>query len=73
MSSPVRLSVNLAADVAALLQKWTTAKGISATEAIRRAIVIWDFVETELSAGNRLAVVERDGDRERVREIVVVD
>ena len=69
----VRLSVNLAPDVAAVLRKWTGKKSISITEAIRRAIAVWNFVETERAAGNRLAVIERDGDRERVREMVLVD
>ena len=66
-----RLSVNLALDVAAVLRKWTKKKGISVTESIRRAIAVWNSVEEEQAQGNRLAVIERDGNKERIREVVL--
>lgn len=66
----VRLSINLADDVAAVLGDWADKKDISYTEAVRRAIAVWNFVETEIAAGNRLAVVEPGG---RIREVVLVD
>lgn len=69
----IRLSINLAPDVAEVLLRRKKAKGISITEAIRRAIAVWDFVETEKALGHRLALIECDGDKERVREIVLVD
>lgn len=70
----VRLSVNLAPDVAAALRKWADRKHISATEAVRRAIAIWNFVENELANGNTLAVVEHRPDGEHhLREVVLID
>ena len=69
----VRLSVNLAADAASVLKRWAAQKDISITEAIRRAIAVWNFVESERAKGNRLAVIEHAGGQERVREIVLVD
>jgi hypothetical protein len=45
-------------------------KGITATEAVRRALSIWKFVEDELARGNRLAVLEGQGDRRTTREII---
>jgi hypothetical protein len=69
----VRLSINLAPDVAAILRKWSSEKRISATEAVRRAIAVWNFVESEKSKGNRLAVIEGNGKNERIREVVLID
>lgn len=68
----VRLSINLAPDVAAALKKWAGAKGLSITEGVRRAIAVWDFVESERQAGNRLAVIENDGSGDRIREVILV-
>lgn len=68
----VRLSINLAADVADILKGWAEKKAISATEAVRRAIAVWDFVETEKAKGNRLAVIEGEGSKQRVREVVLI-
>jgi hypothetical protein len=69
----VRLSVNLAPDVARPLRDRAQKKSILITEAIRRAIVVWNFVETERDKGNRLAVIERVNDEDGVREMVLVD
>lgn len=69
----VRLSVNLAADVADVLRALARRRGLSLTETIRRAIAVLKFVEEEVERGNKLAVVETDADgRQRVREIMLV-
>lgn len=70
----VRLSINLAADVAAVLRRWAEAKHISVTEAIRRAIAIWNFIETEKANGNTIAIIENSGrPNQRIREVVLID
>lgn len=70
----VRLSINLAPDVAEVLRGWATKKRISVTEAVRRAIAVWNFVENEKLNGNRLAVVENlPGGKQRIREVVLID
>lgn len=69
----VRLSVNLAPDVAEVLKRWTATKRISITEGIRRAIAVWNFLETERLNGNRLAVIEPHPHGDKVREIILVD
>src|SRR5512134_2119433 len=70
----VRLSVNLAADVAATLKDNARRKSISITEAIRRAIAVWAFLEEAKREGNRIALIEDlGGGKERLREIVLVD
>ncbi|MFE3447072.1 hypothetical protein ACFXNW_28905 [Nocardia sp. NPDC059180] len=70
----VRLSINLAPDVAAVLRGWAERKRISATEAVRRAIAVWNFIETEKDKGNSLAVVENlPGGKQRIREVVLID
>lgn len=70
----VRLSINLAPDVANVLRGWAERKHLSVTEAVRRAIAVWNFVETERANGNRIAVVESlpEGG-ERMREVVLID
>ncbi|MFI5710215.1 ribbon-helix-helix protein, CopG family [Kribbella sp. NPDC051620] len=69
----VRLSVNLAADVADVLRSLAGRRGLSLTETIRRAIAVLKFVEDEVEQGNKLAVVETGADgRQRVREIMLV-
>ncbi|KZM68520.1 CopG family transcriptional regulator [Nocardia terpenica] len=73
-SEVVRLSINLASDVAAVLRKWADIKHISATEAVRRAIAVWNFIETEKANGNSFAVVENlPGGKQRMREVVLID
>jgi hypothetical protein len=43
------------------LKTLTGRKGLTITEGIRRAITVWKFVEDEVAAGNKLAVIEADG------------
>jgi hypothetical protein len=69
----VRLSVNLAPDVADVLKFWKGRKGISITEAVRRAIAVWNFVENERDKGNRIAILEPGRDGDRVKEMVFLD
>lgn len=64
----VRLSINLAPDVAQVLTDWAQKKQISATEAVRRAIAVWNFVETEIANGNKIAV----SDGSAFREVIVL-
>jgi hypothetical protein len=59
----VRLSVNLAPDVALVLRARAAVKGITLTEAIRRSIATWDFIEAQRLAGHAIASLE--GDRYR--------
>lgn len=69
----VRLSVNLGEQPAAALRELMSKKGITATEAVRRALSVWKFVEDELAQGNRLAVLVGEGDHRAVREIIFHD
>lgn len=66
----VRLSINLAQDAADILKHWAKQNQTSVTEAVRQAISIWNFVETQEAKGNRLAVIEGEGRKQRIREIV---
>lgn len=65
-SNFVRLSVNLSHETADTFKTLAERKGLSFTEAIRRAITIWKFVEDQLSQGHELAVVEADGTPRKV-------
>jgi hypothetical protein len=67
----VRLSVNLATDVAGALRGLVRSHGISVTEGIRRAIAIWKFVEDEQAKGNRIAVIGDRNGKTSVQEIIL--
>lgn len=54
----VRLSVNLRPDVAADLKDYAERKGVSITEAVRRAIVILKFVDDARDRGAAFNVEE---------------
>jgi hypothetical protein len=54
----VRLSVNLLPDVADELKQYASRKGISVTEAVRRAITVLTFVENAQSRGASLHLEE---------------
>lgn len=59
LSDPlVRLSVNLSADVADELKQYAGRKGISITEAVRRAITVLAFVDNAQSRGASLHLEE---------------
>jgi hypothetical protein len=62
----VRLSVNLSVESAETLKALIRRKGLTITEGIRRAIVVWKFVEDESSKGNQIAVIEPDGSKTTV-------
>lgn len=65
----VRLSINLSVESAETLRALIRRKGLTITEGVRRAIVIWKFVEDENSNGNQLAVIEQDGS---VRKVILL-
>jgi hypothetical protein len=65
-TNEVQLRVNLNSEAAGVLQRIMEQRDISATEAVRRAIAVYDLVEQEFAAGNRLQIVGQSG---HVREI----
>lgn len=66
----VRLSVNLAPDVAESLRRLAKGNQITATEAIRRAIGIYQFIDGEVTQGHKILV--SSGKDEPVREVVLL-
>ena len=53
-----RLSVNLSREVADALKSIATERGITLTEAIRRAISTQKFIEDVLDRGGKILIVE---------------
>lgn len=53
----VRLSVNVAGDVAEVLEWHSAIHGVSVTEAVRRAILLLSIHDEEVLKGHRLAYV----------------
>ncbi len=64
-----RLSVNLNDEAAVALRGIAKSRKISITEAVRRAIAIYDFVEKELATGGKVQVVDQSG---HVRELFLL-
>lgn len=63
-----RLSVNLNAETAAALNEIRERRGISLTEAVRRAIAVLKFIEDEIQNGN--TVQSTDG--AKTRELMLI-
>lgn len=72
-SSPTRLSVNLGTGAAEALRELMERKGINATEAIRRALSTWKFIEDARRDGRSIALLEGHGKDQVVREVVFHD
>jgi len=68
----VRLSVNLAPSVAEALKSTAQKHGVSITEAVRRAVALWKLVSDSQAKGQRVMLVEGQGDRAQYREIVII-
>ena len=66
----VTLCVNMNAETAAALKEIADERGLSYTEAVRRAISIAKFVEDEIEEGRKIQTV--DADRKDVRELVLM-
>lgn len=66
----VRLNVNLNAETAEALKEIADQRGISFTEAVRRAISIYKFIDDETQEGHRIQTV--DPERNQVRELVLM-
>ncbi len=70
--SVVRLSVNLAPTVATALKETAERQGVTVTEATRRAIALLKLADEARSKGDRLMVVEGEGESAKYREIVMI-
>lgn len=60
-----RLSVNLNGETADALRDLAASKGISITEAVRRAISLTAFIESEIRAGRQIHTVKANGKKRR--------
>lgn len=69
MSNMTRLSVNMNVETTEQLRSYAASKHLSYTEAVRRAIAIATFLETEVEAGRRIQCV--DEGKNQVRELVI--
>lgn len=65
----VRLNVNLNQETADALKKIASESRISYTEAVRRAISVYKFVDDEIDSGHKVQTVDSKGS---VRELVLM-
>lgn len=66
----VRLNVNLNQETAEALKTIAEERGISATEAVRRAISIYKYIEDEVQEGRK--VITSDQENKNVKELVLL-
>jgi hypothetical protein len=66
----VRLSVNLNKETADALKEMAKEHGISFTEAVRRAISVYKFIDDEVHEGRKVHTL--DADNKNVRELVLM-
>jgi len=68
----VRLSVNLAWDVADALKSLSTNQGVTVTEGVRRAVSLWSLISSERAKGHKVMIVEGEGDKAKFRELILL-
>lgn len=68
--SLVRLNVNLNAETAAALRELAEERDISFTEAVRRAISVYKYMNDETQSGRHIQTT--NSDREDVRELILM-
>jgi hypothetical protein len=68
-SSLVRVNLNLTPEADQAVSAVAERKGISRTEAIRRALAITKFFDDEMNAGRTIQTVDSDG---KIREPVIL-
>lgn len=61
-----RLSVNINDECARVLEKAKEQRGVSATETIRRALSMYEFMENEKLAGRKIMSVDGSTETELV-------
>lgn len=69
MSAFTRLSVNMNAETTEQLRRFALDKGLTYTEAVRRAVAIAAFIEGEYAAGRRIQSIDEAANR--VSELVL--
>ena len=63
----MKISVSLTDEAAEVIQSIASRRGISVSEAIRRAIAIERFVVKELEAGSTFLIRRSNGDTDQVQ------
>ncbi len=63
------LSIHVDPRIVDVLDRLCHAKHIDRKEGIRRAVALWNYLESEQKAGRRLAVVDRGKRRETISEL----
>ncbi|TFC83037.1 ribbon-helix-helix protein, CopG family [Cryobacterium sp. TMT3-29-2] len=66
----VRLNVNLNNETAEALKALADERGISVTEAVRRAISVYKYIEDEVSAGHKVQIADKVN--KTVTELVLI-
>lgn len=64
-SSQTRLNVNLNAETANALKDLVERHGITYTEAIRRAVSVYQYFDAEKAVGNRIQSMKPNGEDKR--------
>lgn len=65
-----RLSVNINDDTARVIRRVADESGVTATEAVRRAVAVYEFFDDARNSGNEILLVDKRG-RETVINLLV--
>jgi hypothetical protein len=66
MSTPVKISVTLTRGQYNTLQKLAAEQGIAAADALQKAIVTEDFIKTQIKAGKKILIQDKDNTMQQV-------
>lgn len=64
-----KITVSLTDEAASAIEQLSVAKGVSASETVRRGIALLRFFEEQSEAGSTVLVRSKDGELERVQFI----
>jgi hypothetical protein len=64
--TPVKISVTLTRGQYDTLQKLAAEQGIAAADALQKAIVTEDFIKTQIKAGKKILIQDRDNNMQQV-------
>lgn len=69
-SKLIRLNVNLNSETAEALKEIAEERGISFTEAVRRAISVYKYIDDEVQEGRKIQIADKSN--KNVRELILM-
>ncbi|WP_165547118.1 ribbon-helix-helix protein, CopG family [Kribbella sindirgiensis] len=67
-----RLQIVLGREAMTSLKEIAGRKGINVSEAVRRAVSLWEYTERAMDRGATLATIEDENGKTKIREVVLL-